>query len=355
VSGGQTNSSRNRSAPSGAGGRANQRPQNGAGRGTAGRGNQRPPVPPKGGGGRPAGRPPAGRSISPRGPQRSGLSSRTIAIGAVSLVVVVVVALIAVKVTGGSSSSSSSSGALHPPAVTTASVSVLKDMESVPTSVQDSVGAWSSVGISGLTSPSIETGQPMLHLGSSSLPAALYIGGEFCPYCAATRWALLLAFSKFGTFTGVDETTSSPWDSYPDTPTFTFVHAHYTSSYINFEPIEYLGQDTDGLDTHGILTPLTAAQQHVYSKYDTQEGVPFVDIANKEFVLGAPIDPQLLAGMTQGQVAAQLDNAKSQVTEAIVGTANDLIAGVCSVDGQQPGPVCSTGGVQAAAKALGIS
>jgi len=31
-----------------------------------------------------------------------------------------------------------------------------------------------------------------------------YVGGEYCPYCAIQRWALLVALSKFGSFTNLD-------------------------------------------------------------------------------------------------------------------------------------------------------
>lgn len=315
----------------------------GAGRGPTGRG--------------PGGRSPAGRQIGGSGPRPSRLTPSTIGIGAVAVVVVVVVAIIAFKVIGGGGGGASGSNGIQPPTVTTASATVLHNVESVPASVQNAVGAWQSVGAQGLTAPAVKSGQPALKLGSSSLPAALYVGGEFCPYCAATRWSLLMAFSKFGTFSGVQETTSSPWDVYPSTPTFTFAHTSYTSQYVHFVPKEYLGQDTTGVNTHGVLQPLTKQEQRVYTKYDTvngQTGVPFVDIDNKVMITGAPIDPQLLAGMTQQQVASTLSNPSSNVTKAIVGTANALIAGVCNVDGQQPATVCSDAGVQAAGKALGL-
>ncbi len=283
------------------------------------------------------------------------MSPSTIAIGAVALVVVIVVAIVLVKVTGGSSTASSGANGLRPPTVTTAAPGVLNQLASVPASVQDTVGAWKSVGISGLTGPSLAPkSQPVLKLGSSPLPAALYIGGMFCPYCAATRWSLYLAFSKFGTFSNVGETTSSPWDSYPDTPTLDFTHTTFTSTYVNFQPVEYLSQDTTAVNTHTVLTPLTAQEKAVYAKYDNSAGVPFVDIGNKVLVTGAPIYPQLLAGMTQGQVASTLTNANSPVTQAIVGTANDFIAGICSLTGQQPSTVCTNPGVHKAAIALGI-
>jgi hypothetical protein len=268
---------------------------------------------------------------------------------AVVAVVVVVLVVVLVKVTGGGSSSGANG--LRPPAVTTASPAVLQEVENVPNSVLSAVGT----GGSNAYPPSVERHQPLLHLNGSSKPAALYIGGVFCPYCAATRWALLVAFSKFGSFSGVQETTSSPWDVYPDTPTFDFLHATYQSPYVNFVPVEYLSQDKDGVDTHTVLQPLTAAEQRVYSTYDPQEGVPFVDIGNLVIFKSAPIDPQLLDGKTQAQVAALLRDPNSPMTQAIVGTANYMIAGVCAIDGGQPGAICTNSGVQAAAKALGIS
>jgi hypothetical protein len=355
VSAAQSSGGKGRNQPAGRGGGPG-----GAGRGQGG--GQRAPHGQGGGGrgqggSRGPGRPVAGRQIGGSGPRPSRLTPSTIAIGAVAVVVIIVVAIVAVKVTGGGNGSSGSNG-VQPPAVTAASTSVLQKVENVPSSVQDAVGAWQSVGAAGLTAPTVKAGQPLLKLGSSNLPAALYIGGEFCPYCAATRWSLLLAFAKFGTWSGVQETTSSPWDVYPSTPTFTFANASYQSQYVNFVPKEYLGQDKDGVNTHGTLQKLTSQEAKVYTQYDTvngQTGVPFVDIGNKVMITGAPIDPQLLAGMSQQQVADELSNPGSDVTKAIVGTANALIAGVCNIDGQQPSAVCSDAGVQAAGKALGLS
>jgi hypothetical protein len=33
----------------------------------------------------------------------------------------------------------------------------------------------------------------------------LYIGAEYCPYCAAERWPLVMALSKFGTFSNLPQ------------------------------------------------------------------------------------------------------------------------------------------------------
>src|SRR5438874_585634 len=53
-------------------------------------------------------------------------------------------------------------------------------------------------------------------------PEVLYIGDEYCPYCAAERWAMAVALSKFGTFTGLRGIRSSSSDAFPSTPTLTF-------------------------------------------------------------------------------------------------------------------------------------
>ncbi len=39
------------------------------------------------------------------------------------------------------------------------------------------------------------------------------MGAEYCPFCAAQRWAMVNAFSRFGTFTGLTTTHSSSTDT----------------------------------------------------------------------------------------------------------------------------------------------
>ncbi len=66
----------------------------------------------------------------------------------------------------------------------------------------------------------------------------LYVGSEFCPFCAAERWALVVALSHFGSFSGLSATQSSTTDTYPATQTFSFYGSHYTSRYLDFVPVE---------------------------------------------------------------------------------------------------------------------
>src|SRR6185437_10353713 len=88
-------------------------------------------------------------------------------------------------------------------APTPASSSVLKDVTQVDPSVLNTVGT------GGVTSPlqAIKNPPPSL-TGPTGKPEFLYMGAEYCPYCAAERWAEVVALSRFGTFSHLNETTS---------------------------------------------------------------------------------------------------------------------------------------------------
>jgi hypothetical protein len=51
------------------------------------------------------------------------------------------------------------------------------------------------------------SGSPYL---SNGKPVVLYIGAEFCQYCAIERWALIMALMRFGNFTSLHYMTSAP-------------------------------------------------------------------------------------------------------------------------------------------------
>jgi hypothetical protein len=164
-----------------------------------------------------------------------------------------------------------------------------------------------------------------------------------------------MAFSKFGTFTGLKETTSSPWDTDPSTATFSFYGSDYTSPYVTFDTSEHESNDSTALGTRTTLQPLTALESKLWSKYDSPEGFPFLDIGNKYFVLAPSYDPAVLSGLDQEDIASKLTNPKDPVTQAIVGTANYVTAAICGVTGQKPATVCSLSGVTKAAKGLGTT
>lgn len=280
-------------------------------------------------------------------------SPTTLAFGAVGLVVVVVVALVIVKVTGGGSSSSPNAIA---PVLTSATPTVMSELTNVSPTISNAVGVPSS---SLVQAPSVWNGQTPLKFDGK--PGGFAVLAEFCPYCGAERWSLIVALSHFGTFSGVDETTSSPWDTDPATPTFSFLHATYTSPYFSMKLIENESNDTTGLGTRKPLQPLTSQETNLDNKASahfglSSQGYPFVDFGNKVFVLGPSYNPQVLdqTGLDQAALAAKLTNSKDQVTQAIVGSANYITAAICNLTGMQPASVCSESYVTQATKAMGL-
>jgi uncharacterized protein DUF929 len=316
--------------------------------------NRRPGQAPKPGSAGKGGQ--AGAGKRPAGVYRPGtappqrFSPSTLAFAAVAVVVVVIVGAVIFKVTDSSPKKSSDTTSQIAPTVTAAPASLVNQVTSVPATVAAAVGLPSTDMVA---PPTYKAGQPPLTINGK--PGAVFIGGEFCPYCAAERWSIIMAFSKFGTFTGLQETTSSPWDTDPSTPTFTFAKATYTSPYITFDTSEHESNDTDGLGTRTVLQPLTSLESRLWSKYDNPEGFPFLDIGNKSFVLAPSYVPTVLSGLDQQDVASKLTNPKDPVTQSIVGTSNYLTAGICAITGQKPASVCSAPVVAKAAKAIGLT
>jgi len=106
-----------------------------------------------------------------------------------------------------------------------AAKSLLEELANVSTTTLNRVGS----GDSAVVSPTSVNSPTPLTLGGK--PEILYMGAEYCPYCAAERWAMIVALDKFGNFTGIEYMQSSPADTYANTSTFTFAKATYTSDY----------------------------------------------------------------------------------------------------------------------------
>jgi hypothetical protein len=264
---------------------------------------------------------------------------RTLIVGGVSgAVLVIVLALVLVKVLGPSSSPKSGQSA------TAASNTVAGRVTSVPPAVFDQVG----VG-TGTTPPSAMTGAPLTAGGQ---PRVLYVGAEFCPYCAATRWPLAVALSRFGTLTGLGQTRSSPSDVYPSTATLSFHGASYTSKYFSFTGKEIQSNKVVN-GQYTALDSLDAADTKLFAA--AGNSYPFLDIGGKYELKQAPYNPQLLHGLNQEQIAADLSQPSSPVGRAIIGASNDISAAICKATGGQPGSVCNSSGVKAAAAKLPTS
>ncbi|HEX4244150.1 MAG TPA: DUF929 family protein, partial [Acidimicrobiales bacterium] len=193
----------------------------------------------------------------------------------------------------------------------------------------------------------------------------LYVGGEFCPYCAAERWALVSSLSRFGTFSNLKVTASSHTDVYPATSTFSFEGSTYTSQYLTFQAVEQVSNIPNGQGYYKPLDQITKAQQAVLNKYEQppldpnaqagQFGYPFVDIGNQAIVTGPSYSSGILAGLSHKDIANGLSDPSNPVTQAIVATSNYISAGICATTKNQPASVCQSPGVQAATKAMAAS
>ncbi len=242
------------------------------------------------------------------------------------------------------SRSSSSSGGQTP-----APSSVLDAVSNVNPSVFAAVGTG---GLPNSMVPTKKTVPPLV--GPSGKPEFFYAGAEYCPYCAAERWGVIVALSRFGKFTHLDETTSSPDDVYPSTPTFTFYRSAYSSQYVDFVALE-----TQGQKQGQPLQMPTAEQQQLINTFDgppyfsSAGGIPFIDIGNVQLSQGANYSPQVLAGHTQQEIAQELSNKDSEITKNIVGTANYLTAAICMTTQQQPASVCSAAPIPLVERLLG--
>lgn len=254
-----------------------------------------------------------------------------LASGAVVVVIAIVVAFVVAKASNkGNAVTGSATG-------TALTASTITNISTVPASTLNAVGA-------GTSNPKTITRIPGTRLTSNGKPEVLYIGAEYCPYCAAERWALAVALSRFGTFTGLHGIHSSPTDAYANTPTLTFYKSTYTSKYVTFTPVE----ETTVQQTVRLQTP-TTQQNQLLAKYDappyvsqTNAGaIPFVDFGNQYLISGASYNPQLLQGMTWAQVAAALSNPSSAVAQAVDGTANQITAAICKLTGNQPASACT--------------
>ena len=246
------------------------------------------------------------------------------------LAIVAVIVVVGARSNGGSSSSTTADRS-------PASASVLSNVTGVSSATLAAVGAGSS------TAPQNVSGPP---LRASGRPEVLYVGAEFCPYCAASRWALVQALSRFGAFSNLQMTASGAKDSYPDTPTFSFHGASYDSNLVTLVARELQDRNGKQLDSIG---PTDGALWH---RYTGQGAYPFLDIAGKYVEVGKTVDPGLLANLSAENIAKRLNNPTDPVAKAIDGQANVITAAICSTTNNAPAAVCTAPGVVAAAKTL---
>jgi hypothetical protein len=259
--------------------------------------------------------------------------------GSVLAVIAIVVAFIVVKSMSSSATPPSSAARTPLPA------SVAKNITGVPASALAAVGKGSVITSS---PPVTKVTGPLLT--SNGKPEMLYIGAEYCPYCAAMRWSMAVALSRFGTLsTPLHGIHSASNDSFPNTATLTFYKTGYNSKYLTFTPVENLTVD------RSLLQSPTAQQNQIWARYEPdpqQRGYPFIDIGNRYVIKGPIYDPGVLKGLTWSQIAAAMHDPSSPVAQGVLGAANYITAAICKTTNSQPASVCAAPSIKAVAGGL---
>ncbi|HEX3946349.1 MAG TPA: DUF929 family protein [Acidimicrobiales bacterium] len=126
------------------------------------------------------------------------------------------------------------------------------------------------------------SGWPPTRSTDQGRPAVVYVGGEFCPYCAVQRWALVVALSRFGTFADLGRViSSSSTDIYPDLQSWSFHGSTYSSPYLTFDLAEIYSDTAnpatgvaEGYTSLDALSPLQAQAFDTYDAPHTPAVVP---------------------------------------------------------------------------------
>ncbi len=256
--------------------------------------------------------------------------NRKYGIVVICLVVVIVAVLVIVKVAGGGGSGSTVD-VVSPPAGTPVPTATLAKLASVPIST---LNAAPTSGL--LNTPQAISGTSLTANGKAEL---LFIGAEFCPHCAAERWAAYVALSKFGSFNpSPGRIHSATLDG--NVPTLTFYGTTYSSPYLTFTPVEVY---TNKPSANGYTTLQVPTRAQLDLWQNVGGGTfPFLDFGGKRALVGAQYSFAPLQNLPFSAVAAQVGNNSTAIGADIDASASALIKTICgSLSHNRPADVCS--------------
>jgi hypothetical protein len=184
-------------------------------------------------------------------------------------------------------------------------------------------------------------------LTADGKPEVLYVATEYCPYCDAENWALIVALSRFGQFSGLSTSRSPFFDGIPPVDGWTFYRSSYASRYLTFVPVETVSNvlispksDRASAASYRRLQRLTPAEQAVFGKLDPGGSTPFLDFGGKAAQVGTAVAPSALAKLTWSEIAADLRRPRSAAGETILASVDALTAEFCLLAGDRPAAVC---------------
>jgi hypothetical protein len=215
---------------------------------------------------------------------------------------------------------------------------IAKQVTSIPIARALSVGGGSATGFRQIQGP---------FLRADKKPLLLYVGANFCSYCAAERWAIVNALSRFGTFTNLGLTSSTTDDTFPATPSFSFHGSSYRSAYITLQAVELSGNVRGVTGDFPRLDSVTKAQQNIAASLDRppyapeRGSIPFIVIAGRFVLFSSQYQPSALQGLDANGVVKALANPSSPPSQGILGAANWLTASLCEVTKGKPASACT--------------
>lgn len=237
------------------------------------------------------------------------------------VIALVIIAVVLYYVLGTASGGSALIG-------TTVSAEQMSELQSIALNAslagQVGVGATSLGGVTNY--PSAVNGSALVVDGK---PGVVYAGAEYCPYCAVTRWGLIIALLRFGNFTGLKYMQSSSTDRYPDSYTFSFLNSSYSSSLIGFDTVEVQNRTGAALQVPDAIENATNERYNVGPK----AGIPFIDFMNATVQQGATVSPQIVQSSDWSKIISGLSDPSSPFAQAIIGNANIFTATICKHGG----------------------
>jgi len=204
---------------------------------------------------------------------------------------------------------------------------------------QTSVAPYGGSGSAYLKDVQNYSGYPF---STNGRPILVFVGADYCMYCAIQRWSLVMALLRFGNFTGLDYMYSSVSDG--NYATFTFSNSSYHSNYIVFQPYEVYDRAGNALKT--LPTNYTSVFQAV-----GKSSFPFLNFNDEFTISGAILDPSILGTMNQTKIISSIQ-AGGTLGSEIRESANLITAVICKTTGGSPESVCGQSSISTVTDAL---
>lgn len=165
-----------------------------------------------------------------------------------------------------------------------------------------------------------------------------FMGAEHCPYCAAERWAIVRALSKYGQWSNLKQTMSAARDEpFLNLPTYYFTEATYTSQYVEFVSREIKNREFKPLQK------LLKSEEKLVRKYNPDRKIPFLLIGGRFMQVEAGFSPKIFIGHTFRQTETELKKIESDIRKTIDDEAN-IISAIMCISGLPP-ELCKDAGI----------